>query len=105
MSERLEEVNEWLISMYDSLHLKTNVEDIERLQKRIDLFEWMRGEIYRLHGGETFKGYKEMYEYSERIKNNALEQIDVTQRRNERLEQQNKRYREDRKSTRLNSSH
>jgi hypothetical protein len=35
-----------------------------------------------------------MYEYSERIKNNALEQIDVTQRRNERLEQQNKRYRE-----------
>ena len=45
------------------------------------------------------KDLEYLYEQAElvtelkRIKNNALEQIDVTQSRNERLEQQNKRYR------------
>src|SRR5699024_468811 len=57
--ERLEEANEWLKSMYEILSTKTEVEDIEYLQKRIDLFEWMRLEIYSLYGGETFEGYIE----------------------------------------------
>lgn len=72
--ERLEEASEWLRSMYDLLSLKTDVEDIEYTQKRIDLFNWLIEQVNRLYGGETFKGYKEMYEYSERIKNNTLEE-------------------------------
>lgn len=111
--ERLEEASQWLVSMYEVLSSKTEVEDIEFLQKRIDLFNWMIEQINRLYGGETFKGYKEMYEYNERIKNNALERVReleqlCTQLIGEewmndeglyesemmKLEQRNKRYRE-----------
>ncbi len=71
--ERLKEVDDWLVSMKEISSLKTDEKEIEEVQKRIDLFEWMRGEIYRVYGGETFKGYAEI---------------------NKQLEQQNKRYRE-----------
>lgn len=57
--ERLKEVDEWLIDMKRLLSSKTEVEDIEYMQRRIDLFERMRLEVYRLYGGDTFKGYIE----------------------------------------------
>lgn len=57
--ERLKEVDRWLLSMKDILSSKTEEKEIEEVQQRIDLFEWLREQAFAVHGGETFTGYKE----------------------------------------------
>ncbi|MGM8212611.1 hypothetical protein ACLIBH_07435 [Virgibacillus sp. W0430] len=67
--EMLKQADEWLRSMYDLLSLKTDPEDIEYTQKRIDLFKWMIEQAERVQelGNNLDHGAKVAVETARRL--------------------------------------
>ena len=57
--EWLEDVDRWLLILKETLSEKTTEQEIEELQRFIDVYEWLRGQAFAVHGGETFIGYRE----------------------------------------------
>src|SRR5690625_1724556 len=114
--EMLKQADDWLKSMYDLLSLKTDNEDREYTQNKIDLFEWLikqaehnlvlqerlakRGrQISGLKNAlQRNRGAREKAEWNELVQR-GVSDLSVRSNRknyelNKKLKEQNKRYRE-----------